>query len=160
MTADRTKIERLGELLMARGMLTQAQLETALRLQQGSNEFLGVLLVRQGYVTESGLYDVLSEQFGMARVPLEPHTIDWELAAQFPPILLIDNRCFPIARDEHAITVAVANPLDAWIVSEVENWARGDTLKLVLATPREIAAMARELQRRMLQRLRRSIQES
>lgn len=159
MTMGRKTSKRIGELLIERGAITPDELEEALKLHKQSNEFLGAVLVRRGYITESVLFDVIAEQFGMPRACLEGQVIDWDLAAQFPPTLLLDHRCFPIGRDACSMTVAIGDPLDVWIVSALEKEARGRALKLMLATPREIALMARELYRRTLQRVERSIEE-
>ena len=159
MTTGRRTGKRIGELLVERGAITPAQLEEALAIHRRSNEFLGATLVRRGYITESVLFDVIAEQFGMPRARFDTQTMDWELAAQFPPSLLLDHRCVPIARDEDSLTVAIGDPLDVWIVSALEHEARGRRLTLMLASPREIAVVARELYRRTLQRVERSINE-
>lgn len=159
MTTGRKTGKRIGELLVERGAITPAQLEEALAIHRQSNEFLGATLVRRGYITESTLFDVIAEQFGMPRAHFDSQTIDWELAAQFPPTLLLDHRCFPVGRDEQSLTVAIGDPLDVWIVSALEHEARGRKLTLMLASPREIAVVARELYRRTLQRVERSVNE-
>jgi general secretion pathway protein E len=58
---------RLGEILIARGKLDHANLDRALRLQEGeSREKLGVILARLGLVSARDLADALSDQTGVA----------------------------------------------------------------------------------------------
>ena len=58
---------RLGEILIARGKLDAANLERALRLQEGEpREKLGVILSRLGLVSARDLADALSERLGIA----------------------------------------------------------------------------------------------
>ncbi|WP_180970228.1 type II/IV secretion system protein [Deinococcus planocerae] len=59
---------RLGQRLIARGLLSEAQLQVALDVQQQTGEPLGTTLVTQGILTEDQLYEVLAEQAGVAYV--------------------------------------------------------------------------------------------
>lgn len=115
--------QRLGELLVRRGLLTGAQLQEALDEQHKTREFLGGVLIRRGWLSPDRLAEVLSEQFDLPyeRLPLEK--VDWRVAAQFPASAMADGKCFPIRADERSVTVAVANPLDAWSLSAFQKAA-------------------------------------
>lgn len=54
---------RLGDLLLAAGMLREEDLQTALALQKQTREPLGRILVREGYVSAVQLYRKLAEQW-------------------------------------------------------------------------------------------------
>jgi TolA-binding protein len=60
--------DRLGELLVARGHITPAQLADALALQRGRDIPLGQLLVEQGLLTRLQLAGVLTEQWASRAV--------------------------------------------------------------------------------------------
>jgi len=53
---------QLGRLLVARKLISEAQLEEAVRLQQCSGTRLGEVLVQQGWVTEKQIARALSKQ--------------------------------------------------------------------------------------------------
>jgi len=53
---------KFGELLLADGVITQEQLETALRLQKDSRRFIGELMVDRGYITEAQREEILNGQ--------------------------------------------------------------------------------------------------
>ena len=55
----------LGTLLVERGLLTAAELEDALALQEQTGERLGQILVQQGLVSHPALTDTLAEQYGI-----------------------------------------------------------------------------------------------
>lgn len=129
---------RLGELLVRKGYLSPARLESALRDQVQKNEFLGAILVRKGWIREPQLLEALSEQSGIPFVELKTQSIDWAVSMQFPPALLNEQTCFPIQMDPLQVTVAICNPLDVWATSDLEKAARGRELKLVLATQADI----------------------
>ena len=55
----------LGTLLVERGLLTAAELEDALALQEQTGERLGQILIKQGLVSHPALTDTLAEQYGI-----------------------------------------------------------------------------------------------
>jgi general secretion pathway protein E len=57
--------QRLGEMLLARGLIRTADLDTALSIQSSMGGLLGQLLVRVGALSETDLLSVLSEQLGL-----------------------------------------------------------------------------------------------
>lgn len=132
--------QRLGELLIGKGLLRPAQLQEALEIQRSTQEFLGVLLVRRGWLTEEALLETLAEQFGISRIHLDREPIDWEVASRFPFRLLSEHDCFPIRMDGEEVALALANPLDAWAISEVERVAGFRRVRLLLCPLREIRA--------------------
>ena len=53
---------RIGDLLIQKGLITEAQLKVALEEQKVKKERLGDILVQLGYITEKRLLEVLAEQ--------------------------------------------------------------------------------------------------
>ncbi|HEX6634074.1 MAG TPA: hypothetical protein VF038_08885, partial [Usitatibacter sp.] len=75
--------KRLGEILVERGKLDPANLERALKLQEGeSHEKLGVILQRLGMVSGRDLADALADQLD---VPIAS-------ATDFPELPLLEER--------------------------------------------------------------------
>jgi hypothetical protein len=60
--SDATQKSRLGSLLIRKGLLTQAQLDTALQAQLKSHLRLGEVLIEQGLLTERQLKKALKKQ--------------------------------------------------------------------------------------------------
>ena len=60
--AKRARGPRLGEMLIAKGIITDEQLEDALREQQVTAERLGTILVSRGYVNEVDLVRILDSR--------------------------------------------------------------------------------------------------
>jgi type IV pilus assembly protein PilB len=153
-----TPVKRLGAVLVGQGVISPSQLAEALALQKTTGEFLGLLLVRMSWINEEQLLAALSEQFGISRIKWEGFQVDWSLAGQFPRALVAEHACFPVHMDTSVLTVAIANPLDAWAVStlEEEAKARGRKLTLMLATGTEIAGAIRKHQLLTLQKIQKS----
>ncbi|MEX0777502.1 MAG: hypothetical protein WD042_17495 [Phycisphaeraceae bacterium] len=53
---------RIGQILLKRGLISQQQLEDALRLAEGSGQPLGQLLIELDYLDRAGLGEALSDQ--------------------------------------------------------------------------------------------------
>jgi type IV pilus assembly protein PilB len=126
--------KKLGEILMAKGLITDEQLKEALDEQRKTNEFLGKILLKNNQLKEKDLLEALAEQFNIPYVSLKYKYIDWQIAKQFSLGLILDYKCFPIAKDEWSVTVAITNPLDVWAIKKAEEEARGLKLKLVLVS--------------------------
>ena len=138
--------KRLGELLLEQGRISPQQLESALAAQRESGEFLGTLLVRKGWLTEDALLQTLAQQAGIPYVHLDAG-VDWSVASRFSLPALVAHQCLPIRIDDQSVTVAVANPLEAWALDELQRLVGDRKISVVLAPHREIAAAIRQAQR-------------
>lgn len=132
------KQKRLGEILIEKGLLTQPQLEAALERQKRTKEFLGAILLKENLIKERYLLEALSEQCGVPVISLKNRYIDWKFVKQFTPELILGYKCFPVGKDDWAVTVAVTNPLDVWPIKKAEEEARGLKLKLVLVSEEDM----------------------
>lgn len=135
MTAKEIKI---GEILIAKGFLTNEKLDEALSEQKKTGEFLGKVLLRKGYVSEEQLTVALSEQFDMPKVPARHFYIDWKFTMRFTPALVLEHECFPIRKSETVSFFALANPLDGEAMVQAEQETGTGRAKFVLITPSEM----------------------
>jgi general secretion pathway protein E len=104
---------RLGEILIARGRLDHANLERALRLQEGeSREKIGVILGRLGLVSARDLADALSEQLGLPVAAAGDYPELPLLEEQISYRFLRDARALPLRETDEGIVVAMADPAD------------------------------------------------
>jgi type IV pilus assembly protein PilB len=143
-------MKRIGQLLLERGLITQRQLDEALAQQKESQEFLGQILVKRGLITADQLVPVFADQFGMAYEHVHPEEVDWALVRQYPASLLSAGTCLPIRGDDFTITVAIANPLDAWSLSDIER-AGVRKIRPVLVLERELRAVVTAYRQRLLE---------
>lgn len=146
----------LGEILLGKALITEAQIQEALRLQQQTKEFLGTILLRLGFITERDLLEALSIQFDLPFISLKNSYIEWELVDGFSGSLLIDRRCFPVSQEGDCITMAITNPLNAEALSQAESEAKGRKIKPVLVTEADmddVIQRYRQYRKSKLQRL-------
>ncbi len=100
---------RLGDLLVARGLLTPAQLAIALTQQERTGERLGRLLLILGFVSRLDLARVLAAQWGLPFVTIEPRALDLAVAQRFPLEATLRFRAVPLRDDGTAVLVATAD---------------------------------------------------
>jgi hypothetical protein len=130
--------KRIGEILIDKKIITEAQLHDALSDQRLSDKFLGVILKDKGLVTDQEIAEALSDQFGIPLVDLKSEHIDLELARKFSSSVIIDHKCFPLKEDESSVTVAVVNPLNAVAISKFEEEAYPRKVNLVVANESDL----------------------
>jgi Type II secretion system (T2SS), protein E, N-terminal domain len=111
----------LGDVLVDTNVITSAQLETALATQRRTNAPLGETLIRLGLITERQLKHALSIQLRIAFVDLDDQPIDPELASLISESYARHHQLMPIARANDRIVVAMADPTDAALVTELRS---------------------------------------
>ena len=125
---------RIGEILLKKGMISEAQLHDALLSQKITPAFLGAILVNKGIIASMQLAEALSEQFDLPLVELKSQYTDMELTRRFSSSIILDHKCFPLRSDENTVTVAITNPLNAVAIAKVEEEASPRTVKWLLVT--------------------------
>lgn len=99
---------RLGDLLLSRGLLTPAQLETALFQQQRTGERLGRLLLTLGFVSRLELGRALADRWQRPFITVDPGSVDPGAAQRFPLEQTLRLRAVPLRDDGTRVIVATA----------------------------------------------------
>lgn len=110
---------RLGDLLVAAGEITEAELEQALALQKANGHKLGRILVEQGFVEEDALLGFLSTQLGIPFVDLSNYELDHELVTLLPETQSRRYRALVLAQQEDGLLVGMADPIDIFAYDEI-----------------------------------------
>ncbi|MFQ6130870.1 MAG: GspE/PulE family protein [Armatimonadota bacterium] len=110
---------KLGEILVAEGILTPEQLEEALAVQKGSKEYLGSILIELGYASRSDVGRALQRQLGIEFVDLGSKEIDPAVLELLPERLVRRYRAVPLSVDGNTLHVAMADPLDLFAIDEM-----------------------------------------
>lgn len=109
--------KRLGELLLGAGVITQEQLEEALKKlkEAGNGQKLGMTLVDMGIMNDEIIAEALCHQMGLERVHLAGITIEDEVLALVDEKVLRKYMLLPyeFAPDNpNVLRVAFSDPLD------------------------------------------------
>jgi type IV pilus assembly protein PilB len=91
-----TEGRRIGDLLRAAGLITEAQLKSALEAQLAGGGRLGDVLVRQSLVSELQLSQILSNQLSVAWVSLEHVDFTDELLTLVPIEVAEQHTLIPV----------------------------------------------------------------
>ena len=137
---------RLGDLLIQEGVLTQEQLEHALRIQKesGFSKKLGQILIDEGFVTPKVLLRTLASQLGYEFVDLYGEKIDFDKLSRYPLQILKNAKAIPFKEDEDFVYVATSDPLNFEALEIVERTLM-KPLKIYLASEDEIEAIFHRL---------------
>ncbi len=103
---------RLGDILVAEGIITDAQLKEALAEQKRSGQKLGATLIQLGFIDQQILFNVLADQFGIPYVDISTMVIDPKIPKIITEALAKKHSLIPIKLDGNVLTVAMADPLD------------------------------------------------
>lgn len=122
----------IGAILVARGLIAQAQLDEALDEGARTGERLGDVLVRRGWIFEQELAQALALQCGLAYVDLGTVPADLHAVAALDPRTGLACRAVPLRIHDAGVVVAVADPTQDGIVAELES-ALGRRVELVVA---------------------------
>jgi len=135
----------IGGMLVEAGRLSADQLDESLAEQSETRERIGEILVRRGFVSEGDLLEVLSDQLGFrtfdpAQDGIEPtalELISLDFARRY--------RVLPVRIKGEALQVATADPLDVEAQDHLRRIANraGKELELLLA-PADLIERKRE----------------
>ena len=136
--------KRIGEILIERGKLDQANLDRALRLQGDSGERLGSLLVTLGLCAQRDVAEALSLQLALPLVDANGYPefpiLEERVSARF----LREARALPVREDEVELTLAMADPTDAYTIGAFE-MVTGRAVRAMVAIPTELEAALERL---------------
>ncbi len=110
----------LGAILLENSSLTQQQLEEALNYQRDKGVKLGEALIQLKFLRNEDILKALSIQLGIPYMSrLEPEEIPLDLVSQVPLNYAKKNEVLPIKREGGTIVVAMADPLNHYVVDDL-----------------------------------------
>ncbi|OLB84079.1 MAG: hypothetical protein AUI15_35150 [Actinobacteria bacterium 13_2_20CM_2_66_6] len=110
---------RLGERLLAKRVITEAQLRHALQIQPQSARPLGRVLVELGVLDEDRLTAVLGEHLDVPVVDLGRQEVDAEAARLVPEEFARRHVVLPISRENGHLGVAMADPANLHLINDL-----------------------------------------
>lgn len=127
----------LGQSLVTEGLVTQEQLNTALTEQKRTSDTLGYTLIRLKYLNEQQLLDFLVTKLGFSYANLRNYVIDPKVVKAIPENIARKYHCVAILRVKGAITVAMLDPLDSFVLDNLE-YTTACKIKPLVSTMAEI----------------------
>ena len=132
---------QLGQLLLARGIVTAEQIEKALAEQKdkGHRKLLGEVLVEMNYCTENQIASALAEAYGVPYAQVSPKICDAKALEILPREFIEEHIILPLFKVYDALTVAVSEPTNVFLTDEIERIS-GCKVQVVCATAKDIKA--------------------
>lgn len=118
-TGGSKRPKRLGDILIAAGLITEEQLEEALGKQKGSGKRLGQVLQDEGYITELEMIEALQMQLGIEFIDLNKVNIPTELAQVVPANIAKQYQVVPVRMVRDELYLAMSDPLNFYALEEV-----------------------------------------
>jgi len=112
----------LGQILLKMGLVTVRQLEEALDIQKKEQKrMLGEILVAKGFVSEELLCAALASQSGYCYIPVERYKISKDILKLVSRETASKYCCLPLEKVGRALTVAAANPFNQEAIDAVQD---------------------------------------
>lgn len=134
---------RLGDLLIASGVITQEQLDKALAVQKETHQRLGDVLMQNGFITERNLIDALQIQLGVEFVDLTAVSIPVELARYVPRNIARKFCVVPVKLVQDTLYLAMSDPLDFVAQEQVKAASRKKVIPMIATRQATEQAIAR-----------------
>nr|VFK58130.1 MAG: type IV pilus assembly protein PilB [Candidatus Kentron sp. TUN]VFK59888.1 MAG: type IV pilus assembly protein PilB [Candidatus Kentron sp. TUN]VFK68812.1 MAG: type IV pilus assembly protein PilB [Candidatus Kentron sp. TUN] len=114
--------KRIGEILVAKGVISEDQLRIALTAQEKNRHRLGKIIVDLGFATEAVIRDVLGGALGYESVDLSKLLIDDQVVKLIPKDVAQRHRLLAVTfnKAKNTVTVAMADPSNVIAVDQVK----------------------------------------
>lgn len=132
--------KRFGDMLVEYGLITQEDLQKALKAQEKTGDKLGKVLKDMGLVSKRDMIEILSLQLGIPQVDLHRYYIDPAAVKTIPEHLAKKLNAVPIKKERDYLIVAMSNPLDIFAIDDIR-LASGLDVKPLLADEDDINAV-------------------
>jgi type IV pilus assembly protein PilB len=132
-------VAQLEELLLARGVINDEQLEEARFQAAERGRSVGRILIELGFVPESALVAILADQLGLDFLDLADAHIDPSAVSMVPEGTARKHSCIPVGFEGDRLVLAMADPANIVAVDDIRAFTKRD-VKTVVATKVDISA--------------------
>lgn len=126
-------------MLVSAGLITQVELNEALKHQKESGERVVNILISMGALDSRQFVEFLADPGGFATIDLTLFDIDPELIGLIPKEFALENEIVPVDRMGRVLTVAMMCPLDVSAIETLEELT-GLRVKQLLCSAEDVRA--------------------
>lgn len=110
----------LGERLLKKGLLTEEQLEVALREQTSTGALLGNVLHSLGFVSQEAIIETLAQEAGVECIKIKEYAVSDTAIKLVPEAFARKHKIIPLSVDNGTIKIAMANIFDVAVIDELQ----------------------------------------
>jgi type IV pilus assembly protein PilB len=129
--------QRLGDLLVREKVITQEQLDTALKSQKNDGGRLGSVLVKLGFLSDEDVTNFLSRQYGVPAINLNYFEIDPAVVKLVPQETARRYQILPLSRVGASLTIAMVDPTNVFAMDDIK-FMTGFNIEPVVASETSI----------------------
>lgn len=121
---DSLKRMPIGQKLITKNLITEDQLEIALKIQRDEKKdtMLGQILVEMGLITENTLAEILAEESGVKRFDIKKSIIDPSLVKQVPKEIAVRYKAVPVLMEDRTIFVATTDVYNVLALDRIKRY--------------------------------------
>lgn len=133
----RVEKKLLGQSLINANLITEKQLEEALREQRRCGQSLGFILISSGSISQTELINFFESKLGIPYANLTNYVIDPEIVKIVPYDIAYKYNLIPLLKVKNTLTVAMVDPLDSFVIDSLK-YTTGCDIKPLVTTKEEI----------------------
>jgi len=112
--------DRINDTLVKKGLISQKDLNKAIKIQKEKGGKLSDILVAEGYVDRETLTSALSQELGIPTISLSRYKIDPEILKLIPKKVALHYRILPISKMGEVLTIAMVDPLNIFAIDDIK----------------------------------------
>jgi len=130
---------RLGEKLIALGLISPDQLQVVLTEQRNSKKLVGALMVEMGFITESALGEVLAESSGTQKFDPKGSMLDSSIVRRVPKEIALRHKVIAVSFENDTLKLAMGDVYNVLAIDQVRrHMPRGTKIVPAYCTDSEI----------------------
>lgn len=122
---------KLGDLFVNIGLITQEQLDEALKYQKGTGKRLGSVLIELGIVTERQVIEALQIQLGIEFIDLSNTVIPAEMAHILSKNIAKKHNVVPVRTAKDTLYLAMSDPMNFVAIEDVKRATRKKVIPII-----------------------------
>jgi len=123
--------DKLGDILVREGLITQDQLRKALLEQKNSGMRLGYTLVKLGFIEETEVTKMLARQYRMPAVDLSRFEVEPRILKLLPGDIALKHTVLPLKREGRTLTIAIVDPNNVTAIEDIKFITRCDVFPVI-----------------------------
>ncbi len=127
----------IGEVLLQDKMITEEQLQYALKVQKSRGKRLGDMLIELGYVKEDDIARALGKRLKVDYADLSKFKIKLNALDLLTKSYSEKNKIIPIECNERMVVIATSDPMNFYLMDDIKV-RTGRNVKFVLSTKTDI----------------------
>ncbi len=124
---------RIGELLIEKRLITEAQVKLALEEQKKSGDKLGSVFIKLGYISEDKLLDILAAQLQIHKIKAEDIQITSDLKFIIPENRAKQLEILPVKIEPDYIHIATNDPLNIFAIDEAQRISKREVIPYIIS---------------------------